>query len=105
MSLPAARSPEQIAASPAYQALLRQRNRLAWILTSLVLVGFFGFIGLVAFNKALLATPLADGLTTTVGFAVALGLMALSLGTTAWYVHVANTRFDAMTRQIVEGAQ
>jgi Protein of unknown function, DUF485. len=32
---------------------------------------------------------------------VALVLMLLSLATTAWYVRVANTRFDAMTRQIV----
>ena len=102
MSSPAARSPERIAALASYQSLLRSRNRLARILTVLMLLGYFGFIGLVAFDKALLAMPLADGLTTTVGFAVALGLMLLSLGTTAWYVHVANTRFDAQTRQILE---
>ena len=94
-----------IAANPLYRELRMRRNRLAILLTSLVLLGYFGFIGLVAFNKSLLATPLADGMSTTVGFAIALGLMLLSLGTTAWYVRVANTRFDAMTRKILEGVQ
>ena len=105
MSLPAASSPERIAALAQYQTLLRTRNRLAHFLTALMLLGYFGFIGLVAFNKELLATPLADGLTTTVGFAIALFLMALSLGTTGWYVYVANTKFDAMTREILEAAK
>lgn len=105
MSSPAASSPERIAALAPYQTLLRTRNRLARFLTTAMLLGYFGFIGLVAFKKDVLAIPLADGLTTTVGFAIALGLMALSLGTTAWYVYVANTRFDALTRQIVEAAK
>lgn len=105
MSNPNASHLEAIAANPLYQQLRRTRNRLAVFLTLLVFIGYFGFIGLVAFNKQLLAQPLADGQVTTVGFAIALGLMLLSFITTAWYVHVANTKFDAMTRKIVEGAQ
>jgi uncharacterized membrane protein (DUF485 family) len=101
MTTPAASHPEAIAANPLYQQLRRRRNRLAGLLTLVMLVSYFGFIGLVAFNKELLATPLIEGQATTIGFAVALVLMLLSLATTAWYVRVANTRFDAMTRQIV----
>ena len=96
---------QAIASNPLYLELRRSRNRLATVLTLLVLLGYFGFIGLVAFNKELLAIPLAAGLSTTVGFAIALGLMALSLGTTAWYVRVANTKYDALTRKILEGVQ
>lgn len=101
MTTPAASHPEAIAANTLYQQLRRRRNRLAGLLTLVMLVSYFGFIGLVAFNKELLATPLIEGQATTIGFAVALVLMLLSLATTAWYVRVANTRFDAMTRQIV----
>jgi uncharacterized membrane protein (DUF485 family) len=104
MTTPAARSPEAIASLPQYRQLLRERNRLAWSLTLLMLLGFFGFIGLVAFNRALLAAPLAPGMVTTVGFAVALGLMVLSLATTGLYVWRANTRYDRLTRNIVEAA-
>jgi uncharacterized membrane protein (DUF485 family) len=104
MTNPSVSHLEAIAANPLYQQLRRRRNRLAALLTAVMLVCFFGFIGLVAFNKQLLASPLLEGHVTTVGFAVALGLMLLSMVTTAWYVHVANTRFDAMTRQIVGGA-
>lgn len=96
---------EAIAAHPLYRELRTRRNRFAALLTGLVLLGYFGFIGLVAFNKPLLATPLAAGMTTTVGFAVALALMLLSVGTTAWYVRVANTRYDELTRTILEGAK
>ncbi|KRG77871.1 hypothetical protein ABB30_06355 [Stenotrophomonas ginsengisoli] len=101
MSNPTASSPEAIAANPLYQQLRQRRNRLAAVLTVVMLVSYFGFIGLVAFNKELLASPLVDGHVTTIGFAVALALMVLSMATTAWYVRVANTKFDAMTRQIV----
>lgn len=105
MTLPAARSPEAIAALPQYRQLLRERNRLAWSLTVLMLLGFFGFIGLVAFNPALLATPLVAGHVTTVGFAVALGLMLLSLATTGLYVWRANRHYDRLTAAIVEAAR
>jgi uncharacterized membrane protein (DUF485 family) len=105
MTTPTVSHLEAIAANPLYQQLRRTRNRLAVILTLLVFIGYFGFIGLVAFNKQLLAVPLAEGNVTTVGFAIALGLMLLSFVTTAWYVHVANTKFDAMTRKIVGGAR
>lgn len=105
MTTPIASNPEAIAANPLYQQLRRSRNRLAAVLTLVMLVSYFGFIGLVAFNKELLASPLVEGHVTTLGFAVALALMLLSMATTAFYVRVANTRFDAMTRQIVGGSK
>jgi uncharacterized membrane protein (DUF485 family) len=105
MTKPAPRSPEAIAALPEYQQLLRSRNRLGRFLTVLMLLGYFGFIGLVAFNKEWLAQPLADGMVTTVAFAVALGVMVLTLITTGIYVYRANTHYDTLTRKIVEAAQ
>ena len=104
MTTPAARSPEAIAALPQYQQLVKERNRLGWSLTLIMLLGFFGFIGVVAFNPSLLAMPLAAGMTTTVGFAVGLGLMVLTLATTGLYVWRANTHYDRLTRAIVEAA-
>lgn len=52
---------EKIDANRKYHALKRQRNVLSWLLTLLMLVVYFGFIGLIAFNKAFLAVPLASG--------------------------------------------
>ena len=58
MTTPAASHPEAISANPLYQQLRRRRNRLAGLLTLVMLVSYFGFIGLVAFNKELLASHL-----------------------------------------------
>lgn len=93
---------ERIASHPAYQRLRRLRNRLGWFLTILMLLGYYGYIGLIAFDKAFLAQPIAVDKVTTVGIPIALGLMVFTILITGFYVRRANKEFDQLTRQIVE---
>lgn len=93
----------RIDANPKYHALKRQRDVLGWTLTVLMLLAYFGFIGLIAFDKAFLARPLGDGVTT-VGIPLAIGVMMFTILITAVYVRRANTTYDRLTAQIVEEA-
>lgn len=93
---------ERIASHPAYQKLHRTRNRLGWFLTGLMLLAYFGYIGLIAFDKAFLAQPIAQGKVTTQGIPIALGLMVFTIVITGLYVRRANKQFDQLTQQIVE---
>ncbi len=85
---------EQIADDPRYQRLVATRSRFAWTLTIAVLVVYFGFIGVVAFDKPLLGASLSGG-ATSVGIPIGLGIIALSIALTGLYVRRANGAFDA----------
>ena len=52
---------EKIRRNPKYQELKTKRTSFGWILTFCVLVLYYGFIALIAFDKALLAQPLGSG--------------------------------------------
>ena len=64
-----------------------------------MLVAYFGFILLVAFNKPLLATSLADGLSLGMLFGAAVIVFAWVL--TICYVIWANTVYDPTINSIV----
>ena len=85
---------ERIAADPRYRALVATRNRFAWTLSAVVLVAYFGFVAVVAFDKTLLAAPLAGG-ATSIGIPVGIGIILLSIVLTGIYVRRANSVFDA----------
>ncbi|MFD1786446.1 DUF485 domain-containing protein [Sphingomonas floccifaciens] len=85
---------QAIAQDPRYLALLRKRGRFAWTLTAIILVVYFGFIGLVAFDKPLLAASLSGG-ATSVGIPIGLGIILASIILTGLYVRRANGEFDA----------
>ena len=92
---------DRIAASPAYRELKHKRNTLGWTLTILMLIVYYGYIGLIAFDKEFLATPLGTGVTT-LGIPIALGVIIFTVLITGIYVRRANTEYDAMTQQILK---
>lgn len=92
-----------IAANPKYQALIAKRTRFGWLLTVIMLIAFFGYIGLIAFDKAFLAQPIGDGVTS-LGIPIGLGLIVFTIALTGVYVVRANNEFDRLTREIVEEA-
>ena len=47
----------RVRADPDFIALERERSRLGWTLAIVMLVIYFGFVGLVAFDPALMGTP------------------------------------------------
>lgn len=69
------------------------RWRVALTLTALVLVTYFGFILLVAFNKPLLGRMIAPGLS--IGIALGAAVIVIAWVLTGIYVRWANTRYDA----------
>ena len=93
----------RIAADPRYEELKEKRNRLGWILTVLMLIVYYGFILLVAFNKPFLATRLGDGVTT-IGMPIGLGVIVFTVVITLIYVRKANSEFDALAEQVTRGA-
>ena len=91
---------ERVRTHPAYRQLVRRRRRLAWTLTAIMSVAYFGYILLIAFDKALLATPIAGG-TTTIGIPIGFGLILLGIALTGIYVWIANRDHDALLAEIL----
>jgi uncharacterized membrane protein (DUF485 family) len=66
-----------------------------------MIIIYFGFVLMVAFQKELLAQPLAGGVTT-IGIPIGLGVIVSAFILTGIYVARANSAFDDLTKQIVE---
>lgn len=74
-------------------SLAAARWRIAIVLTVAMMVVYFGFILLVAFNKPLLATPIGPGLSLGMLLGI---LVILAAWVLIWiYVRWANTHYDA----------
>ena len=91
----------KIAANPKYQKLVATRSSFGWILTLIMMVVYYGYIALIAFNKESLSARLGDGVMT-VGIPVGLGVIFFTILITGFYVRRANSEFDQLTREIVE---
>ena len=90
---------QRIAMHPDYQALKAQRSRLGWWLTGAMLAVYYGFILLVAFDKALLSRPLGAGVTT-LGMPIGLAVIVFTVVITGLYVRRANGEFDRLTDKL-----
>ncbi|MGY0505738.1 DUF485 domain-containing protein [Luteimonas sp. e5] len=93
----------RIEANPKYQQLKRRRNRFGWTLTILMWLVYYGYIGLIAFDKELLSRPLGEGVTT-LGIPIAVGVILFTITLTGIYVFRANSEYDRLTREVLEEA-
>jgi len=91
---------ERIRANPKYQELKRKRNVFGWTLALCMMVVYYGYIALIAFNKEFLSIPLGAGVTT-IGVPIGMGVIVFTIVITGIYVRRANTEFDALTREIL----
>jgi uncharacterized membrane protein (DUF485 family) len=91
----------KIVANPKYQRLVSTRSSYGWILTAIMMVVYYGYIAVIAFNKGLFAQKLGDGVMT-VGIPVGLGVIIFTIVITGIYVRRANSEFDALTQDIVK---
>lgn len=85
---------------PDYLQLVSERSRFAWILTIVMLVIYFGFVLIIAFDPAFLGTPLFEGSVTTIGIPIGIGVIVSAFILTGIYVQRANGRFDELTHRI-----
>ena len=67
-----------------------QGASLGIVLTLVMMLAYFGFIGLGAFAPAILAQPIVTGGTVTVAFGYGLFVIALGVGLTSFYVWLTN---------------
>ena len=93
----------RIARDPKYQELKAKRTRFGWTLTLAMMVVYYGFILLVAFNKPFLAQKLGAGVMT-MGIPIGFGVIVFTIVITAYYVQRANAEFDALSDAIGRGA-
>lgn len=93
---------KRIRANPKFHELKSKRNVFGWTLTVIMLLAYYGYIAIIAFDKALLAQKLSESGVTTVGIPVGVGLILFTVAITGLYVRRANSEFDALTEQIVQ---
>jgi uncharacterized membrane protein (DUF485 family) len=87
--------------NPRYQELKSKRNSFGWVLAMLMLIVYYGYIAMIAFNKDLLAQRLGDGVMT-LGVPLGFGVIVFTVLITGFYVRRANNEFDALTEQILK---
>lgn len=90
--------------NPKFHELVGKRRAFAWTLSAIMLVIYFGFIFLIAYDKAFLGQSLSGGVTT-IGFPIGVAVILSAIVLTGIYVRRANGEFDELNRQIIEEAR
>jgi uncharacterized membrane protein (DUF485 family) len=91
---------EHIKNNPKYRHLVKARSAFAWRLSLVMLVIYFAFILMIAFDPSLLGTPLGESSVTTVGIPVGVAIIFIAFILTGLYVHRANGEFDTLSRDV-----
>ena len=89
----------RIANHPSYKELKAKRTSFGMWLTLAMMVVYYGFILLVAFNKPFLATRLGAGVMTY-AMPIGFGVILFTVVITVIYVRRANSEYDALAEQI-----
>ena len=89
---------------PRYLELVKRRGRLAWTLSAIVCVMFYGFILMIAFMPGTLTAPIWAGSVIPMGLPMGVGVILASCLLTGIYVYEANAKFDPLFEEIVRDA-
>ena len=92
---------QRIVKNPKYQELKAKRTSYGWWLTLAMMVVYYGFIMLVAFNKPFLSQRMGDGVMT-LGIPIGFGVILFTIVITAIYVKRANKEFDDLTAEVTK---
>lgn len=90
---------KRIESNPKYQQLVSKRTAYGWTLTLLMMIVYYGYILLIAFDKDLLARKIGNGVTTW-GIPIGLFVIVFTVVITGIYVRRANSEFDDLTTEI-----
>lgn len=91
----------KIVANPKFQRLVKTRSAFGWKLTGLMMLTYYGYIAVIAFDKERLSVRLGGGVTT-LGIPIGFGVIVFTVLLTGLYVRRANAEFDALTAEIVD---
>ena len=92
---------EQVKNNPKYQKLVTERSKFAWTLSILMLVMYYAFIMVIAFDPSLFGTKIGDGVIT-VGIPVGIAIIFISFILAGIYVKRENGEFDQLTKEVRE---
>ena len=94
---------QRVKADPNYQKLVKSRSSYGWLLTWAVMIVYYGFTLLNAFDKQFMASKIGAGVMS---WGVPLGLFVIlfTVAVTGIYVRRANSEFDALTDAIQRNA-
>ena len=93
----------KIEANPKYHELRRKRNTFGWLLTIIMMVVYYGYIALIAFDKSFLAQPIGAGVSS-LGIPIGMGVIIFTIVITGIYVRRANGEYDRLTAEILKEA-
>jgi uncharacterized membrane protein (DUF485 family) len=95
---------DRIRSNPKFQALVSKRNKYSIVMSILVMVAYFGYILLIAFDKQFLAQKVGAGVTS-LGVPLGVGVILFTIALTWIYVRRANSEFDAEAEEIIKEAR
>jgi uncharacterized membrane protein (DUF485 family) len=90
---------ERVKNDPNYQKLKRIRSRFGWTLTWAMMIVYYGFTLLVAFNKEFMGTPIGNSVITW-GIPLGLFVIVFTVLITGIYVRRANREYDELSDAI-----
>jgi uncharacterized membrane protein (DUF485 family) len=88
---------------PEFRRLVRQKRSISLLLTFLMLLVYFGFILLIAFDKSFLAKPFAKDLT--IGLPAGIGILVFAWLLTGVYTAWANLIYDRKVDELKQKIQ
>ncbi len=95
---------EQVKHNPKFHQLVAKRSRLAWGLSSIVLLVYFSFILIIAFAPDFLGKQIFESSLITLGIPIGIGIIFMAFILTGIYVWKANKNFDQVNQQIIDEA-
>ena len=96
---------EHVKNNPKFHELVVRRSRLAWGLSSIILVIYFAFILLIAFAPEILGQPIYDASSITVGIPIGVFIILSVFILTGIYVRKANKDFDQVIQELIREAK
>lgn len=84
--------------SEKFRSLVRKRVSVSLTLTAVMLLVYFGFILLIAFNKEFLAAKIGEHVT--LGLPIGIGVIVFAWLLTGVYTRWANTSYDSKVREL-----
>ena len=90
--------------NPKYLELATRRGKMAWTLSAIVCVIFYGFILMIAFTPGFLTEPIYAGSVIPMGLPLGVGVIVVCCLLTGIYVYESNQVFDPLFEQIVKEA-
>ncbi len=96
---------DHIRDNPDFHDLIRQKSKLSWTLSILILLVYYSFILIIAFAPEALGVPISAGSTATWGIVLGLGVILFTFLITGIYVHRANTIYDNLLINVINASE